>query len=188
MNVRPFRHTRLWCATLLSFPLLLGSVSVSADLAPIQDQGVLVERNPDPQDPATVASYVSSGGWAVTGADFLDKATYVFDFAATTSVSQATLRLPVESVFAQNGSSPLEITFFSDDGLIVAADYGLGFSTPIVQLEGAGQTTLEIDVTGPVNASLQAGQYVGFKINSTVEPGSVDTEKNPPYTGPEVTE
>ena len=45
---------------------------------------------------ATDASYVSTGGWAVTGRDFIDAAVAVFDFSSTASVSQATLSLPIE--------------------------------------------------------------------------------------------
>ena len=45
---------------------------------------------------ATDASDVSTGGWAVTGKDFIDAAVAVFDFSSTASVSQATLSLPIE--------------------------------------------------------------------------------------------
>jgi len=97
--------------------------------------GVLVEKNPEivllpvpevpgeevavPVEPVVMgaavnASYVSSDGWAVTGTEFIDAAVVVFDFntTTTTSVSQATLTLPIEQVFTQNGVAPIEIYVF----------------------------------------------------------------------------
>ena len=61
---------------------------------------------------AVNASYVSSDGWAVAGTEFIDAAVAVFDFNNTTSVSQATLTLPIEKVFTQNGVAPIEIYVF----------------------------------------------------------------------------
>ena len=61
---------------------------------------------------AVNASYVSSDGWAVTGTEFIDAAVAVLDFNTTTSVSQATLTLPIEQVFTQNGVAPIEIYVF----------------------------------------------------------------------------
>jgi len=84
-----------------------------ADFAVLVDTAVLVEANPplaesgegEPIPPlpevggATNASYVSSGGWAVTGTLFIDATAMVFDFAAVTSVSSAILSLPIEVVY-----------------------------------------------------------------------------------------
>jgi hypothetical protein len=80
---------------------LLVALPVRADIALLVDQGVMVETNPeapppvegqDPVTPAEIgtsdeATYVSTGGWAVTGINFIDAATYVFDLATTTEVS-----------------------------------------------------------------------------------------------------
>ncbi len=92
-------------------PLLLVMNVTFADSAVLVADGVLVEKNPvivdsdaideggDTAAALTVigvavnASYVSTGGWAVTGADFIDAAVAVFDFDITSSVSQATLTL-----------------------------------------------------------------------------------------------
>ena len=102
--------------------LLLAMHVAYADSALLVADGVLVEKNPvvtvpteeteegeeEPAPPligsAVNASYVSIGGWAVTGGDFIDAAVAVFDFNATASVSQATLTLPIEQSFAQNGA------------------------------------------------------------------------------------
>ena len=70
----------------LAFLLLAFSGPVFADFAILVDQAVLVEKNPEvaplvedeelEEQPvigqANDASYVSSGGWAVTGTEFID--------------------------------------------------------------------------------------------------------------------
>lgn len=167
---------------LLALYALTGSVAF-ADTAPLHDQAVLVELSPNTETPAASASYVSSGGWAVSSGQFLDAATYVFDLGTTGSVSQATLRLPIDAVFPQNGAAPIRISFFADDGFIAASDYGIGFNVPIAELDVAGLSSIEVDVTGAVNAVIQSSRYVGFRVTSAVDPGSVDAEKTPNYTG-----
>ena len=108
-----------------------------ADFAVLVDTAVLVEANPplvesgegEPIPPlpevgaATNASYVSSGGWAVTGTLFIDATAVVFDFAAVTSVSSATLSLPIEVVYPQNGAAVLEIFFYADNGVVENTDH-----------------------------------------------------------------
>ena len=59
----------------------------------------------------------------------------VFDFSSTVSVSQATLSLPIEEVFAQNDAAPLEIFMYSDDGVIEYTDYSLGFVAAIAEVD-----------------------------------------------------
>lgn len=162
-----------------------------ADLAILVDQGVLVETTPEtePLDEGEIpapetevgvannATYVSDGGFAVTGPDFIDVATFVFDFSTTASVSGATLILQLQELFPQNDAAPLEVSFFSDNGVIEVTDYAIGFPSSIENFDATtiSGTEIRIDVTGPVNASLNASQFVGFRIGSTVEPGSVDT-------------
>lgn len=113
--------------------LLLAMNVAFADTALLVADGVLVEKSPEilllpvpevpgeevavPVEPVVMgaavnASYVSSDGWAVTGTEFIDAAVAVFDFNTTTSVSQATLTLPIEQVFTQNGVAPIEIYVF----------------------------------------------------------------------------
>ena len=104
--------------------LLLAMNVVYADTAILVAEGVLVEKNPEIQAPteetpegtvaqaeppaqigsAKDASYVSTGGWAVTGSKFIDAAAVVFNFGSTASVSEAMLSLPLEEVFEQDGT------------------------------------------------------------------------------------
>lgn len=187
------------------FGMILLPMQVSADLAILVDQAVLVETNPEVQveaddaDPADAepqpevgtqdnASYLSFGGWAVTGTEFIDVATYVFDFGEVTSVTAATLRIPIQDNFPQNGSTPLEVTFFSDDGVIEFTDYTNGFNTPIAEVDVAMSDVLEISVTGAVNSSLNVGRYVGFRVRSGVAPSQVEDVLFPPYAGVRFTE
>lgn len=192
-------------ATLRTLGLGLGlllPVSAWADLAVLVDQAVLVQTNPSAdtgqggttnpsegqgteESPGPVAaSYVSSGGWAVTGAEFKDVATVVFDFNNVTSVTAATLKLPIADVFPQNGSAEVQITFYSDDdGFIEFDDLSVGFVEPLAEIESIALDQLTLDVTGPVNAALQSGRFVGFRVSSTVEASAVDPELFPSFTG-----
>tara|TARA_B110000858_G_scaffold179560_1_gene216357 strand:- start:31614 stop:33158 length:1545 start_codon:yes stop_codon:yes gene_type:complete len=173
-----------------------------ADLAILVDDGVLVERNPvvvviedeteegggAVEAPSLIgaavnASYVSSGGWAVTSADFIDAAVAVFDFNATASVSQAILTLPIEQVYAQNGAAPLEIYMFSDNGVVEYTDYSAGFIAAIAEVDAAGLTQIDIDVTGAVNSALNSSRYVAFRVKSAVLPSAVSTEGFSTWTG-----
>lgn len=174
---------------------LLSTNFVYADLAVLVDEAVLVERNPitdpeDPQDPeepvstsGTNASYVSSGGWATTGATFIDAAVVVFDFANTESVAQATLSLPLEEVYLQNGSADLQVYLYADNGVIEVSDYSIGFSTPIAELDAAGLTQIDLDVTGAVNSALSSGRYVAFRIQASIAPELVNSSAIPAWAG-----
>lgn len=192
---------KLFKAGLLASALLLMSLA-HGDFAVLVADGVLVEKNPDvlpptPETPdgepapsvppvigtATDASYVSSGGWAVTGGDFIDAAVVVFDFNATASVSQATLSLPIETIYDQNGVAPLEIYMYSDDGVVEHTDYSLGFIAAIAEVNAVGKTSIDVDVTGAVNAALKTSRYVGFRVKSSVAPSAVDTDVIPAFTG-----
>ena len=177
----------------LAASLLLAMNVAFADSALLVANGVLVEKDPvadttttidqgedsadaptTPATPATPAligsavnaSYVSTDGWAVTGADFIDAAVAVFDFNTTVSVSQATLTLPIEEVFAQNGVAPLEIFMYSDNGIVEFTDYSIGFTAAIAEIDAVGLTQIDIDVTGAVNSALNSGQYVAFRVKS----------------------
>lgn len=188
-------------AGLLASLLLLANLA-HGDSAVLIADGVLVEKNPELPVPteetpegepvpilppvigtATDASYVSRGGWAVTGGDFIDAAVVVFDFGAATSVSTASLSLPIETVYDQNGAAPLEIYVYSDDGLVEHTDYSLGFISPIAEVNAVGKTSIDVDVTGAVNAALNTSQFVGFRVKSAVVPSAVDIEEIPAFTG-----
>jgi hypothetical protein len=144
--------------------LLIATLSSAAfsELAVLVDQGVLVERNPVVTDTgagnneededgeqvdngteeilggAINASYRSSGGWAVTGRQFINNNVVSFDFGSVGSVTAATLILPIDEVFPQNGSAPLEVFYFSDDGVIRTTDYSTGLTTPITRVNAFG--------------------------------------------------
>jgi hypothetical protein len=179
--------------------VLLWSTSpvMFADQAVLIDAAVLVETNPEapplvedevPADQPDVgtsidAAYVSAGGWAVTGTNFIDAATLVFDFGTATTVSQATLSLNVTSTYAQNGAVPIEIYYFADNGVIERSDYSSGPAEPLASIDAAGLTQIDVDVTAAVNAALSSSQFVGFRVKSAILPASVDTEKFPPWTG-----
>jgi len=192
---------KLVLASLLASKLLAMNVAV-AQSAILVAEGVLVERNPvvvvapveeegvpvEPVEPTVVgaavnASYVSSDGWAVTGKDFIDAAVAVFDFNTTSSVSQATLTLPIEQVYPQNGVAPIEIYMYSDNGVVEFTDYSIGFSAPIAEIDAAGLTQIDIDVTGPVNSILNSGRFVAFRIRSAVLPSVVSQTSLPAWTG-----
>lgn len=181
--------------------LLIGALfasSVLADEAVLVAEAVLVERNPSSQEEpadgeeglitettvgiAKNASYVSSGGWAVTSPEFIDKATFIFDFISAKSVAGATIILPIETVYAQNGSAPIKIEFFSDNGKIEFTDYTTGFPEAIAKTDAANKTEIRFDVTGAVNAALNTGRYVGFRVLSALEPSAV-TLTLPAFTG-----
>ncbi|PCI81888.1 MAG: hypothetical protein COB20_01110 [SAR86 cluster bacterium] len=190
---------KLVLASLVASKLLASNVAF-ADSAQLVADGVLVEKNPvvvtaAPEDgevveettPALIgsavnASYVSSDGWAVTGKDFIDAAVAVFDLNTTTSVSQATLTLPIEEIFAQNGVAPLEIYMYSDNGVVEFTDYSAGFTAAIAEIDAVGLTQINIDVTGAVNSALNTGQYVAFRVKSSVLPSTVSATL-PAWTG-----
>lgn len=182
-----------------------------ADLAVLVDQGTLVLTNPqaagnqndendedpvispetgepidDGSDPIS-ASYVGIGGWGVTGNSFVDVAAMSFDFGDTTSVTAATLRLPIREVFPQNGTANVRISFFADDGQIAFDDFSIGFTEPLSEIDAASLTEISIDVTGAVNAALQTSRFVGFRVRSAVEPGNVQTDLFPAFTGVRLT-
>ncbi len=185
----------------LCLSLSLLPSGVLADFAILVDQGTLVQTNPNASDSTSnedteitetteqveTATYVGVGGWAVSGAEFLDIAAVSFDFVNTTSVSAATLRLPIQEVYEQNGSAPVRISFFSDDGEIAYDDYAIGFTEPLAELDAVGLSELVVDVTGAVNAALQRGRFVGFRVRSAIEPANVQANLFPPYTGVRLT-
>jgi hypothetical protein len=176
----------------------LGASASMADVAPLVDQAVLVRLTTaaapvvplDGEAPNTAAvvesvnaDYVSAGDWAVTGSGFVDAATFIFDLNQTATVAAATITFPIESVFAQNGAAPVQVFFFADNGVVEFTDFSAGFKAPIVQVDAAGLTEIRVDVTGAVNASLGMSRFVGFRVQSAVEPGSVSPALFPAWTG-----
>ncbi len=141
---------------------ILGCGQTLADNAVLVAEGVLVNTDPTavPTTPNGVqnANYVSSGNFAVTSPSYVDKATFVFSFGSQTSVAAATLKLPIDQIYPQNNSAPIGAR------------------------DAFGLTEVQFDVTGAVNAALNSGQYVGFRVASALDPSAV-AERIPAYTG-----
>ena len=173
----------------------LGVSATVAEVAPLVDQAVLVRlvtaAAPVDEDASSTtaifesvnADYVSADDWAVTGSKFVDAATFIFDLNQTATVAAATITFPIESVFAQNGAAPVQVFFFADNGVVEFTDFSAGFKAPIVEVDAVGLTEITVDVTGAVNASLGTSRFVGFRVQSAVEPGSVSPTPLPAYTG-----
>ena len=79
--------------------------------------------------------------------------------------------------------APLEIFIYSDNGVIENTDYSLGFISAIAEVDAAGLTQIDIDVTGAVNSALKTSSYVAFRIRSGVQPSAVSQTKIPAWTG-----
>lgn len=190
-----YRHLAWHCAWM--FGLTLFNSHASADVAVLVDQAVMVETNPEPealeegetpvQQPGIGtndnAAYLSSGGWAVTGAEFIDAAAYLFDMGEATEVSGATLIIPIRELYPQNDVVPVQVSFYSDNGVIEVTDYSIGFISPIAEVDLANATELRVDVTGAVNSALNLGRFIGFRVTSSIDVGSVDGTMFPRYTG-----
>jgi hypothetical protein len=157
----------------------------------------MVETNPQPeaveegnttvQQPGVGtndnAAYLSSGGWAVTGTEFINAAAFLFDMGEAKEVSGATLIIAIRELYPQNGVVLIEISFYSDNGVIEVTDYSKGFISPIAEVDLAKATELRIDVTGAVNSALNLGRFIGFRATSSIDVGSVYPTLFPRYTG-----
>lgn len=166
----------------------MGGELAFAEQATLVQEAVLVESNPNPDTPATSATYMTADGWAVTSQTYVDSAVMIFDFGAAKSVSQAVLSLPLEALYPRSGLAPLQIYAFADNGTIELADYSAGSSLPTAQLDavqassGNPSATLSLNVTGAVNAILPSSRYVGFRVKSAAVPADVSTGF-PAWTG-----
>ncbi|MDX1491241.1 MAG: hypothetical protein R3332_08140 [Pseudohongiellaceae bacterium] len=171
----------------LAWALLFSSL-VLAEQALLVDEGILVEVDPDPEEPAFRANYVSEDGWAITGQNFIDAVVMVFDFGDRQSVASATLSLPLEE-FIPNGSEViLELVSYPDDGIIDIYDYTssnlipVSAFNPLIMSGYDPSATLTFDVTGAVNANLPSSRYVAFRIKNTINPEDVN-DGFPGYSG-----
>lgn len=173
------------------------------DFAKLVAEAVLVERDPvqpspavgsDPYAPvpastpigaatAINASYKTTGGWAIASKTYIDAAAMVFDFAATKSVSRATLNLPIQQIFPLGGSAHLRVYAFADNGVLDHTDYRIGFPTAIAYVDAAGMSTITLDVTGFVNATLKTSRFVGFRVVPAFNIGSIPDVTFPAYKG-----
>lgn len=168
--------------------LLLLASPVHADFAVLVHEAVLVEKTTESEEESEVevltdATYLTFGGWAVTDADFIDVTAMSFDFQGVSSVSSAILRLPIEAVYSQDDSAPLQLEVFSDNGLIELTDYSIGFPIAYAQQDAFDLSQLEFDVTAAVNAALNTGSFVGFRLSSTLARAAVDVSTVPKFAG-----
>jgi len=151
------------------------------DTAVLVDKAVMV--NTDPLESNNIATYLSSGGYAVTSKEYVDAVGLSFDMGGTTSVSQATLRLPIETQYPLLGSVPIVVYGFADNGQIERTDYSIGFSVPVEEAELSGLSELVLDVTGITNSILKSSRYAGFRIVSGLSPDDIPDNTYPAYKG-----
>jgi hypothetical protein len=175
------------CRCLIAGMLVL-CTSVFADQAVLVQEAVLVESNPNPDEPVARASYMTSDGWAVTSKTYVDAAVMVFDFGTVAKVSSAYVSLPLEALYPRDGQAPLRVFAFADDGVIDLFDYKAGSVIPVAEFDavkasGANSTaTLTVDVTGAVNAILPNSRFVGIRVESAAVPAEVSSGF-PAWTG-----
>ncbi|MEZ5491396.1 MAG: hypothetical protein R3F50_13905 [Gammaproteobacteria bacterium] len=162
---------------------LTGAIPVQADTAKLVDDAVMVSRDIQEQETAFRATYLSSGGYVVTSAEYIDAVGISFDLGAIGSVAQATLRLPIAEYYSLGGSIPIEIYAFADDGRIDLFDYKAGFTIPVLAVDAASLTEVVLDVTGVVNAILQSSRYAGFRIVTGWEPADIPGDSFPAFRG-----
>lgn len=174
-------YRALW--PILGSLILFWANPAFAEFAVLVGDAVVVERVSPSEEPTGSGSYVSTGGWAVTGADFIDAVIVVFDFNNTESVTQATLSLPIEEIFPQNGVAELQLFMYADNGVLEVGDYSIGLSTPVAEVDATGLTQIDFDVTGAVNSALSSSRYVGFRIKTNLAPDGVDSNSIPAWTG-----
>ncbi|MDO9318004.1 MAG: hypothetical protein Q7V56_07365 [Gammaproteobacteria bacterium] len=165
--------------SLMAAAMLAVCSAALGDQAVMVDEAVLVEANPKDGELASRATYQTSDGWAVTSPTYIDTVVMVFDFGTTSSVSQAIVNLPVETVFPVNASAPMKLFAFADDGAIDLFDYTAGGVRPAAEFDAAvaasadDAATLSFDVTSVVNAILPQSRFVGIRVQSSAVPKDV---------------
>lgn len=174
---------RRFVTTSLSIFLIAFSYGAIGDFAALVDEAVLVQKNINSSEEKPPASYLTSGGYAVTSKTYIDAAGMVFDFGATTSVASATLRLPIETQYALEGEVPIKVFAFSDNGVIGFNDYANGFPVPVAELNAAGLTEIVVDVTGMANAILRSSNYMGIRVVSSYLPKDIPANIVPAFRG-----
>lgn len=170
------RFTAIWAIVGCSFA---ASGQAFAAQAVLIQEAVLVESNPNPDEPVSRASYMTNDGWAVTSPTYIDAAVMVFDFGAVSSVSRAIVSLPLSALYPRGGKAPLRVFAFADDGQIDLFDYKAGSTIPVAEFDavalagGNSNATITLDVTGAVNSVLSSSRFVGIRVQSTAIPADV---------------
>ena len=174
---------RRFIPTIFGILALLGAFSAYGDNAPLVDEAVMVNKDVEEENPVYRASYLSTGGYAVTGKEYIDAVGLSFDLGDNNSVAQATLRLPIEELYPIGFNVPVSVYAFADNGQIDLYDYTAGFYIPVSSQDIAGQTELVVDITGAVNSILQSSRYAGFRIIPDWVPDDIPDDTFPAFKG-----
>jgi len=180
---------RILSLTLSSIFMLLTVPCSFADQAALVEETVLVALVSDKNNLPTRATYKSSGNWAITSPTYMDATIAVFNFGGATSVSQATLKLPLEAFYTQGGAAHLKIFAYAADGPVSLDDFSSGSRIPVAELDaviasGNNSTDiLSINVTGVTNAILSSSRLVAYRIVSALAPADVITPVFPAFRG-----
>ena len=169
--------------TILGILVLFGALTAHAENAALVDAAVMVNNQLDQDTTSDRATYLSSGGYAVTSNEFIDMVGLSFDLGGIGSVSSATLRLPIDEQYPIGLNVPIEIYAFADNGRVDLYDYSAGSSIPVFSQDIFGLNHIDVDVTGAVNAILQSSDYAGFRIVSKWIPDDIPDDTFPAYKG-----
>ncbi len=107
--------------------------------------------------------------YAVTTASYKVIPYAIFDFATTSSVSNATLNW--ECIQLWHDSIPAFITLYignDTDGVVTVDDRMSGIAADLFYYSGGETRT--IDITSYVNSALLSGQYVGVRLEAKTQP------------------
>lgn len=174
---------RRFTPTIFGILALFGAISAHGDNATLVDEAVMVNKDIDGEGVAFRATYLSTGGYAVTGKEYIDAVGLSFDLGENGSVAQATLRLPIAEMFPLGLNVPISIYAFADNGQIDLYDYAAGFSIPVSSQDIWGLTEITLDVTGAVNSILQSSRYAGFRVIADWVPSDIPDDTFPGYKG-----
>ncbi|MBT8146695.1 MAG: hypothetical protein KJN90_07560, partial [Gammaproteobacteria bacterium] len=169
--------------TIFGILALFSAVAAYGDNATLVDEAVMVNKELDPEAVVVRATYLSSGGFAVVGAEYIDAVGLSFDVGSNTSVSKATLRIPIDEVYPIGFNVPISVYAFADNGQIDLFDYSAGFSLPVSSQNVFGLTEIAVDVTSAVNSILQSSRYAGFRIVPDLIPEDIPDEAFPAFKG-----
>jgi hypothetical protein len=154
--------------------LLVAGGVAHADFATLVDQTTIIDNIPIGSNSGEDG--FGSPGYAVNRGDgvnsgFIDAAMLSFDFGATTSVSQATLTINVDTRWTDAGQNPTIYLYAGpDDGTIQVSDITIGGGAVRDAFTYTTTQTRSIDVTAAVNSALAVSQYVGFRFENSRSP------------------
>jgi len=164
------KRVKFLSPTLLLTFAALHPAAALADTIPLIDNQVIIDNSPfysvGPEDA------IGSGNYALNYPTFIDIPYAIFDFGATSSVSNATLTWNFGSLYG--GSGPASITLYAGNdasGTITTADRFMGTAVDTFTVSGGELETF--DVTAFVNTALLSGEYFAVRLEATVPPSSL---------------